>query len=1680
MKKLLLPLFIILGLSSFSQNNNSWIDYSKAYYKFRVGANGLYRINQSTLSTLGLANTPAQQFQLWRNGEEVRLYTSAQTGPILPGGYIEFWGLMNDGKKDTKLYKVPEYQLSDAWSLETDTAAYFLTVNPAGSNLRYNNTANNVSGTTLTPEAYFMNRIGLDYKDKISSGYAAVVGYYVYSSSYDPGEGYSSNDIYPGFDLGGVLPNINLYPQGPTASMEIAAAGNALNSRNVVVKFFTTPIMDTSMNYFGYIHSTVNNIPLSNFLSPDFLTFSVTNNCSVVTDRMVVSSFHVRYPSKFNFNNKKNFYFELPASLSGNYLIIDNFNTGGTAPVLLDLNTGNRYTGDISTAGKVKFVVLPSADPVRKFMLVSEDATNITSINGIAPRSFVNLGTTANQGNYMIISNPALYNNGSGINYVDQYRAYRSSIAGGSFNAKVYDIDQLTDQFGYGIKNHPLAIKDFVQYSRAHFIDSPKYVFIIGKGVSYDEYKPNESNPKVSLLNLVQTFGYPASDMSLSSDYNSFIPKVPIGRLSAINGAEVGIYLAKMKEYELAQASPSQTVDDKAWMKKGVHISGGSDSIETATFVYYLDSYKAMMQDTLFGADVETFQKSDVAAIQIAASQRITDLFNSGIGYIQYFGHSSANSLAFNLNNPETYNNQGKYPFFSVSGCTAGNIFAYDSTRLAGNLNLSEKYLLTDHKGSIAFLASTHLGIPPFLNNYDYDLFDKISHADYGKSAGIQIRDVIKDLAPDGYVPDYFTRMNLEEITLHGDPALRINSFNKPDFVIEQPMVKLNPAIVSVADNNFSIQIQMRNIGKAVGDSIRVIVKRQLPTGTILTLYNQKRPAIRNTDSLNLISVINPVTDKGLNHIIITLDADNAVDELSETNNSVTKDFYIFEDEVRPVYPYNYSIVNQPNITFYGSTANPLIGSRQVQMEIDTTELFNSPFKKNYTSNSVGGLIQVTPTIAYNDSVVYYWRIGMTPITGAMIWNGASFIYLPASSKGFNSSHYYQNQKGVFDNINYTSNRSFEFAQQPVNITTSTANYPPNLTDNAFINVGPLNVSSWGNHFGTLQFVALNPRTLDAFPNGIVNATEGRFQSVTPGTTSRQKQFEYYFTNITERNKAMRFLDSIPNGYYVFVYNLLYNAVTYNYVNAWQGDAAINGNGQSLYAKLQQLGFSKLDSFNRNVPFMFTYKKGDPTFAPIQTIGNLSSDILANSLIFQQYNTTGSITSPVYGPAKAWTLLHWRGKDLEPNAPDVNYVEVYGIDSSGTNTLLKTITQTRDTSLSFVNANVYRYLKLRLVTRDTVNATPQQLSYFRVNADYLPEGAVEPNVLLRMKDTVEVGEKIDFALAFKNVSETAFDSLKVKFIITDKSNVPHIILLPKKKPLASGDSIVVSYTIDTKNYAGMNTLFVEVNPDNDQAEEFHFNNFIYKNFYVKPDVYNPLLDVTFDGVHILNRDIVSARPHITIKLKDESKFLALNDTSLLKVQIRYPGVNGVLKTYQFDNDTLRFTPANLASGDNTAKIDLTPLLPGNDDEYQLIVSGKDVSGNAAGALGYTISFKVISKPMISNFLNYPNPFTTSTAFVFTITGTDVPQNIRIQVLTITGKIVREITKDELGPLHIGRNITEFKWDGTDSYGQKLANGVYLYRVLTNLNGKSLEKFKAEGDNTDKYFTKGYGKMYLMR
>jgi flagellar hook assembly protein FlgD len=81
-------------------------------------------------------------------------------------------------------------------------------------------------------------------------------------------------------------------------------------------------------------------------------------------------------------------------------------------------------------------------------------------------------------------------------------------------------------------------------------------------------------------------------------------------------------------------------------------------------------------------------------------------------------------------------------------------------------------------------------------------------------------------------------------------------------------------------------------------------------------------------------------------------------------------------------------------------------------------------------------------------------------------------------------------------------------------------------------------------------------------------------------------------------------------------------------------------------------------------------------------------------------------------------------------------------------------------------------------------------------------------------------------------------------------------------------------------------------------------------------------------------------------------------------------------------------------------------------------------------------------------------------------------------MTVAGTVVREITQNEIGQLKIGTHLTDYVWNGTDEYGQKLANGVYLYRIVAKkADGKAFESFDT---GTDQYFNKGFGKLVIMR
>ena len=99
--------------------------------------------------------------------------------------------------------------------------------------------------------------------------------------------------------------------------------------------------------------------------------------------------------------------------------------------------------------------------------------------------------------------------------------------------------------------------------------------------------------------------------------------------------------------------------------------------------------------------------------------------------------------------------------------------------------------------------------------------------------------------------------------------------------------------------------------------------------------------------------------------------------------------------------------------------------------------------------------------------------------------------------------------------------------------------------------------------------------------------------------------------------------------------------------------------------------------------------------------------------------------------------------------------------------------------------------------------------------------------------------------------------------------------------------------------------------------------------------------------------------------------------------------------------------------------------------------------HAPGGLALESPFRVEDRFALAGALAFPNPFDddAGTRFVFTLTGAG-PADVLVRVFTASGRRIYEARLDGLPPGH-----HEIPWDGRDAEGQKLANGVYFYKLV---------------------------------
>ncbi len=1616
---------------------NEWIKYDQQYIKIKVAEDGVFRVYGQELASSGLdlnSNT-SDHLQLWHNGKDVYIHTS--TNQIMsPSDYIEFYGEKNRLALDTFLYKNwQEDLLNPEYSLLSDTSVYYLTWGDNNTQKRYETISPDYGNNTLIPEKYFIHQQVEEFHNSyFKPTYNGSDN--VKLSNFVPSEGFSK-----GLARNSTIsvPSDHVYRDEELfCSLEIRTGSNGIfqNIRN-----YQWNNIDLERDTTGEYEVVQKSFVVSNSTLESLNQFKITNNGD--SDRHSLSVVALSYPHTFDVSDLSN-QFSIDVDSGDRYFQISNLDINDQE-IVYDIKNGKRYVLNPQS----DFHELIVKGNVSKELFFFSTHKNQASLSSFTFEDIRNWNLS-----YLLLTSNKLYQTqGAERDALKDYEDYRNSVDGGGFTAKVVDVNMIYDHFGYGIPNHLHAFKNFSFWAKKNW--PLEYVNILGKGREYHSVRTNEQiDSPINSTFFVPSYGDSPSDYLLFSFEDRPNPYFAIGRVAAKSMAEVGNYLDKLKVHDSAIKAPQEK--DKLWLKNVLHLGGGGKESEKSTIQDFLVQMGDDLKFNQFGANIIEVFKSSSATIQEADIQLIENSINNGVAMINFFGHASVGTWDFSLKEAASYDNIGKLPFIFALGCYSGNI-------CSSNSGVSEDWVLIEDKGAIGYIASSGSAYLNTQGNYGKSFYASLGEEFYNESLGNMFKTINERNKDDNNL----SRLSLyQQFGLHGDPAVRIHGFDAPDYTVDYNSISLNPKIVELTSQQFDFSFDILNIGRAIEDSLDIKLIHILPSADTALVVKKRIPSPKYSDNLSITIPIEGKNVLGTNRIEVYLDEENKIEELSEANNRLANfgkngfEFDIIDNGVRPLFPRNFSIVNQQNFDFLVGTGNAFGQEIAFDFEIDTTELFNSPILFKSSSSVKNGIAKIAnPLQSLTDETVYYWRIKNTNSSTDSLWTNRSFVYLSNGEEGWNQSHYFQHLKNDQSSAYVDNQRSFQFEPQTRNIKIVNGIWQLDVTgyqvdlSTFSVSVRPWNYMSEGIAIAVLDTI-----------NGshIVNSG-GDHGSILSSNIGAKRSFGFLTNSPEERQKVVNFIENVvPDGYYVSVFTILKTEDAELNTDEWRQDEDIYEH--SIFSILEKHGATFTDELEErgNVPYTFMFRKNKYVIG--EDVGEDKFSLTSTNMAFPYRGSTGVfVTEPITG------VSSWEKVDYDFNVFDENdtiSVDVLAMLDNNTDSLLiSSVLPGQD--ISSINPLEFDKIRLRLNMSDVTDKTAPQLNFWRTSFSPLPDAYIQVG---EIKDSIQQGENLSFVIKAINYTQQDMDSLLVSYSLTDQQNLKTEVTT-RLAPLLHNDSLMYSAVIPTKNLLGNYIVDLKINPFEDQRELTFNNNTASRQITVYPDRTNPVFDVTFDGIHIMNGDIVAPKPEITITVSDENPYLLLENLESFEYELRDLDNNLFINLTE---EMIDFSPAiNLEN--NTSILRLYPnLKTGN---YSLKVNTSDESNNVSGDYDYIIEFEVVERQTISNVLNYPNPFSTSTQFVFTITG-NVPNDMAIQIFTVSGKLVKQISMAELGRLRVGHNITSYSWDGRDEYGAKLANGVYFYKVIAkNENQEDIERFSSGADS---FFKKGFSKMVILR
>lgn len=198
------------------------------------------------------------------------------------------------------------------------------------------------------------------------------------------------------------------------------------------------------------------------------------------------------------------------------------------------------------------------------------------------------------------------------------------------------------------------------------------------------------------------------------------------------------------------------------------------------------------------------------------------------------------------------------------------------------------------------------------------------------------------------------------------------------------------------------------------------------------------------------------------------------------------------------------------------------------------------------------------------------------------------------------------------------------------------------------------------------------------------------------------------------------------------------------------------------------------------------------------------------------------------------------------------------------------------------------------------------------------------------------------------------------------------------------------------------------------------------------DIDGPRIDIYLDSKAFHIGDVVTEEPLLYLDLTDPSGI----NTSTVGLGHR---IEAWMNNGPQSIDLTEFYSSNLDDYRNGAiqyKLHSLPL-----GRNSIRVRAWDTYNNASAAETY---FVVASSDQLRLFdvFNYPNPFSSTTDFTFRLNQL-ISIQVKIKIFTLAGRLIQ--TLETISP---GGPLVRVPWDGRDRDGDILANGVYLYKVIT--------------------------------